>query len=271
MKKRIVALMLALLMAFVLVGCDSKDYEEAMGLFEAGQYAAAEAMFLELGDYENSAEMVNRCRYEKAQQQYREGDYQGAAAAFTALGNFQDSKEMVKKANFQILREYVLENGEADDGTVMLSTIYDGAVVAVFAAEDDKDHLELAYYSESNILAKFTYTTVVEITCGEDEGSMVSEHDMDMYYSGRYAYSEADYEGVFAISKFTRTSRVTLTSYNEKAMNIYGRVTTDTDVENAPADDLHTHLYTMIDGIAAYLEDNNVGVTIQDIGFASWE
>lgn len=271
MKKRIIAVLLVVTMVFLLAGCDSMDYKEAMELYDAGRYSAAEAIFLELEDYEDSAEMAKRCRYMMAKDLYREGDYKGAAAMFSQLGRFEDSKEMARKANFQIAREFVLDNGEYIDGGYMATYAYGGAIVGLVAYEDDEDTLLLVHYTETNILAEFTYTTSIILDCTSDEAGLEAEHDMFMYYSGSYASSDWEYEGNFSVSQFTRDSRITLTDYYEYSVNIYGYVTTEDDVDEAPVEDLHTHIYDLIDGINSYLESENTGITVQDLGFDSWE
>ena len=46
----------------LLVGCDSSDYHEAVGLQEEGKYSDAAALFESLGDYEDSSARLNQCR-----------------------------------------------------------------------------------------------------------------------------------------------------------------------------------------------------------------
>lgn len=64
-KKLCILLALAMLLSLTLAGCssDKDNYEEATRLFENGSYAEAKAIFTELGDYENSAEMAAECDY----------------------------------------------------------------------------------------------------------------------------------------------------------------------------------------------------------------
>ena len=52
--KKILALVLALAMAFALCGCAGSDYKKAVGLYEAGDYEAAKEIFTKLKDYEDS-------------------------------------------------------------------------------------------------------------------------------------------------------------------------------------------------------------------------
>lgn len=59
--KKIIAVLIVLVMILSLAGCDSSKYKEAMQMYERGEYAEAKEIFLELGDYEDSASMVKQC------------------------------------------------------------------------------------------------------------------------------------------------------------------------------------------------------------------
>lgn len=65
--KKAVALLLALSMVFAICGCgdsQKKDYEKAVSLFDEGSYEEAQAIFEELGDYEDSSSYVEKCKIE---------------------------------------------------------------------------------------------------------------------------------------------------------------------------------------------------------------
>jgi len=100
-KSRLVAMILVFALTVCLAGCDSSDYKKATGLYEEGKYEEAIAIFEELGDYENSADMVNVCRYDLAKSLYDAGDFDGAKPVFEALGNYNDSADMVSDCTYQ--------------------------------------------------------------------------------------------------------------------------------------------------------------------------
>lgn len=60
--KRVVSLALALLMCFMLTGCDSSQYKQATSLYEEGRFEEAAAKFMELGRYKYSEEMAQKCK-----------------------------------------------------------------------------------------------------------------------------------------------------------------------------------------------------------------
>lgn len=77
-------------------------YNSAVELFEKGEYTEAEAAFIALGDYKDSAKMAARCslqsNYDAAMQLYYDGKYAQATWAFEALGDYEDSAEQKEKA-----------------------------------------------------------------------------------------------------------------------------------------------------------------------------
>ena len=77
-------------------------YQAAMTLFDNADYTAAEAAFIALGDYKDSAHMAARCPiqpdYDAAMQLYYNGKYAQASWAFESLGDYEDAPEQTEKA-----------------------------------------------------------------------------------------------------------------------------------------------------------------------------
>ena len=99
MKKRIcLSLCMVLTAAAILTGCGKGgDYKKAMSMYENGQYEEAAAKFTELGDYEDSQDMVMACNYEAAKVLFDAGDYEEAKKAFAELGDYEKSPDYIKK------------------------------------------------------------------------------------------------------------------------------------------------------------------------------
>ena len=91
--KKFIALLLTFLLVISLTGCKGSDYKQAMELYANDDYAAALAIFTELGDYKDSSSMVSKCKYAMAQQLILDGDYEGALVLFEELGDYKDSAE----------------------------------------------------------------------------------------------------------------------------------------------------------------------------------
>lgn len=75
-------------------------YEEAVGFIEQENYDRAISTLNELGDYKDSAELLEEAKEIKTEQDYIaamnfliSGDYDDALTAFSALGNYKDSEK----------------------------------------------------------------------------------------------------------------------------------------------------------------------------------
>lgn len=73
-------------------------YNNAISLYDSGNYDEAKEAFILLDDFKNSNEMVKACDYDMAMQLYYDGNYPQAAWAFRDMDEFKDSSEMQKKA-----------------------------------------------------------------------------------------------------------------------------------------------------------------------------
>ena len=102
MKRRISWVLALCLVLLALTGCDSSDYKKAQELFEAGEYEAAEQLFDQLGDYEDSKDMVEKCKYSAACELKETGDYEDVAAAFEKLGDYEDAPALKLECEYQI-------------------------------------------------------------------------------------------------------------------------------------------------------------------------
>ena len=85
MKKHPIIPCLLICLAFLLMGCNSTDYQKAVGLQEAGEYAQAASIFESLGDYEDSADRVLECKYSIAESYVDSGKYEEAIQAFSEI------------------------------------------------------------------------------------------------------------------------------------------------------------------------------------------
>ena len=77
--------------------------DEAERLFEAGAYAEARTLYLELGDRacaDLCTERLDYARYEEAKRLLDEGDYSAAEAILTELAPYNDSAELLKECAF---------------------------------------------------------------------------------------------------------------------------------------------------------------------------
>ena len=274
MKKRILSILLICALLLALAGCAPMDYKKAQNMMRNGEYNAAAEIFEALGEYKDSAELLMQCRKGAADQLMENGQYVQAAEAYLALGNYGNSAGLYKKARFYQFWQYVLDNGEAlDDGSKVLSTTFNSKTVLVNAEEARPGALYLYLHQTKNFSAlnvTFTYDLILDVSCDSDNAELTSEHGMVLKIGSSTGTNDSTYQGHFSMSSFTRSSRITLTSYNKVGVDVYGKTTTSNDIDEAPVEDLHTHLYDLLDGVKQILDTTNTGVTFQELGFAAW-
>jgi len=109
MLKRMISVVLCLVLALSLCGCEKLDYQKAVELYEAGGYEGAKAAFEALGEYEDSAEYAAKAQliidYRDAIELYAAENYEEAAALFETLGEHEKSKDYLKKIEVKLLEQ----------------------------------------------------------------------------------------------------------------------------------------------------------------------
>ena len=127
LKKTLSVLLIA---AFMLsaAGCSMIDYKKAEKLKNDGDYAAAQEMYIALGDYKDSAELADECGYQVAKAAYDSGDYETAAGLFDELGSYKNSAELKQDCDDRMLSAKLV--GKWVSGSVDIADV----VQAVFDA-----------------------------------------------------------------------------------------------------------------------------------------
>lgn len=106
-------------------GLPYQRYRQAVAAFNEGNYEQAEATFLALDAYGDSADYVLRCRYETAKAQLAQGDagsLASARSAFAALGDYSDAAAQVTECDYRQAL-LLLDAGDRDGAAVILSTL----------------------------------------------------------------------------------------------------------------------------------------------------
>jgi len=75
LKRLSIITFLIILFSFSLVGCSSTKYNKALRLYDSGEYAQAAELFSELGEYENSIDMLNSCEDEIGMQEHSDYNF----------------------------------------------------------------------------------------------------------------------------------------------------------------------------------------------------
>lgn len=93
--KRVVTLLVALSLCLGLTGCSGLEYTKASRLYKKGEYAQALEIYQSLGNYADSAKMVQiaaqKADYVAAEAYFAAGEYTLALPLYEGLGMYSDS------------------------------------------------------------------------------------------------------------------------------------------------------------------------------------
>lgn len=136
-KTRLSILAILMVVSLLLTGCGKGGtYSKAMSLYEEGQFQEAAAKFLELGDYENSSEMVKACKYGEAEALFDAGSYEEAKTLFTELGDYENSAKYLTECDYNQANS-LLEAGDYESAISIFETLGD--------FNDSAEKLQAAY------------------------------------------------------------------------------------------------------------------------------
>lgn len=131
-RKRLVALLLCAAMVLSLSGCKRRNYNAAVSLIQFEEWTSAREIFVELGDYRNSAERVKQCDYHFAEVALEEKRYDDAVAMFEALGDYEDAKDRIPDCRYVEAKDALLDEEflEAEEKFLALGDYRDSADMA---------------------------------------------------------------------------------------------------------------------------------------------
>ena len=134
---------------------NEQNYASAQELMSGKKYAEAVKAYAELGDYEDSAEMLKLAKYKQASQLETAGKYEEAKAIYKELGTYEDSMAKVSSCTYNIAIT-LLDSGKFDDAKAVFETITDYA--------DSKDKVtECDYQKAVTLVAEKKYRDAIKI------------------------------------------------------------------------------------------------------------
>ena len=290
--KRIIAAVLVLALTLSLCACKSSDYKEATELYEDERYERARDIFAELGDYEDSAQMVMECDYQLALEHLEAGEYEQALAIFEGLGDYEDSTQRITECNYQIALEH-FDDGEyiqAREIFLQLGDYENSQDLVVQSARG----MVIEYVKENEIPDKtLTDMTVSRVTTENDQLLLVYAVGMSGFINidvrigmginldgttlvagteevSNYAADwSAEAGGIVDINSYKSTDIFEWSTVEASGYNANGRVTNDESTlwlrmfSTISVKEMTAHL-------AEVLESSGLGLTMADIGFTSY-
>lgn len=105
---------------------DINNYEKANKFLENGRYDDAYEAFKAMGDYEQAAELMLEAHYRKAMDHIAENELEEAQALFMELGQYKDSAQQAASFDMLLIEEQASYNAECE-GPLKTTYVYDAA------------------------------------------------------------------------------------------------------------------------------------------------
>lgn len=166
MKRKVVCCALAAALMLILTGCESRDYKEAVALFESGQYSQARTIFVDLADYEDSAQWAEKCCYQLALEAMEKKEYLQAKEYLEQAGDSPDALRMRKDYPETVIMAVLKEHGEL---------IHEAAdpsyTVTLYPETDEKIGIRYDFTAMVQEIEQ-TQELTITVTLGEKEAQM---------------------------------------------------------------------------------------------------
>ena len=157
--KKVFALFLVAIMMVSLCACDAVDYKDAKAAYDNGDYKAAREIFENLGDYEDSADMAEKCLLKEVDEllqgnwefesdiftqtyKFKNGTFTaGLTIANTSIDNVGDYRIDTDRQEIYVCYDYIISTSGKEPNTeekLLFTYTYDGSK---FVLKDSRDNI----------------------------------------------------------------------------------------------------------------------------------
>lgn len=301
MKRKILFSLVLCLLTLLVTGCKSSDDKKAQSLYTKGEYTLAKAMFEELADYEDSQDMVTECSYQLACKQLENCSYTEAMELLDTLGDYKDCRTKRKICNYYLAEEaleqgafdmaeaYLTQAGDYEDAKQILNrlpslrlmhylqthgdlsattNISDDSAYVVTLRKLTEEAVEITYKFDTSNSTVVTDTKVTMVlTLGQPELLVKGVHSMKISFFGKTSTTDEAAEGKLDIRTYQYGDKMFWDKTTYRGYDVNGNAMDSKNAffettSNAP-------LERAFKSVEAMLLDHNVGITIQQLGFAS--
>ena len=169
--KKILSVLLIAAFMLSAAGCSMIDYKKAEKLKNDGDYAAAQEMYIALGDYKDSAELADECGYQLAKAAYDSRDYETAAGLFDKLGSYKNSAELKQDCEDNLLTAKLV--GKWVSGSVDIADIVQAVFDALSGSMDVTALSANCDFSSCVLVLKAEFTDSGTFVLGYDASAFV--------------------------------------------------------------------------------------------------
>lgn len=185
---------LTLFSLFLLTGCDSSDYKEAISLYEQGEYEQAKEIFVSLGEYEDSINYSNECTMQIALSKIVDGEYETAVKLLESVYNLEGFASKVDEAitkynndnysNIVTALEKTTWYGNSDEETKIICYTFSGNSITqkeFYIDGNGKQDFSISCYkyivSKDAIVFVDSCNNITNVSYSYDNGELVLGND----------------------------------------------------------------------------------------------
>lgn len=297
--KSFTALFLVLTLCLSMTGCSQQSYRKAITLYNEGQYDAAATLFSELGDYEDSRELLTLSRYWEAISLMENGSYSLALPRFVKLGIYEDSVERAIECKYQMAIEayrshdyktaesFFLEQPQYQQTEEYLRRItwqkfFDSITAAggTLQSEQDDTVLSVTAAAPDQLIFSISVTKDMgygfydnlSLTLTRDslEADFSAASSFEMTFLGNLIGSVQTAAGKVNISACTAGTHLVAEEFQMTSTDNFGVTTTSTDPADCLMEDtMAKNLSALLTQIPLLLSESGINLTLADIGFPS--
>lgn len=255
--KNFFVVVLAAGMLLTLVGCKASEYNTADQLRQQERWMEAAAAYEALGDYEDSTEKAKECKYQYALNLMEMKVYDEAQEILLELGDYSEAAYYGSSIGWHRLAEYLRENDvpEREDK-------HSGYVMKLwYDAENEAIMLGCERNRSSSLRVRFT----AALTAGSTQAALEGSSSLML----KTAVLEDRGTTAWNIARYQVGDTVKWQEYE-----VSGNKGDGTPLSSDPAGlcaNAETPLRCMTQGLAAILEEIDLGVAMADLGFTSYE
>lgn len=238
-------------------GCSNSDYEKAKSLFNSGNYNEAIVAFQQLGDYEDSAEMVKECQYQLALQAINNHKYEEALNILTTIADYKDSEEIESSIKW----DYVLAS-LISGVNIQKPLSIDGEMVVVEIKLFDENGTLLLMSTRDNSTSGITSRQNYYLRINKDDDTIDLQGDGTIEVGTSIGTPKAS--GSFSASSYQKGQTISWSTQTAAEIKLFGRVGTFN--LNPPTE----YVGAMLESLENHLSLNAPLASMSDLGFLNY-
>ncbi|MCR5012224.1 MAG: toll/interleukin-1 receptor domain-containing protein [Lachnospiraceae bacterium] len=150
----------------------ASKYDIAKDALENENYNTAYALFSEIGDYKDAAELMNESKFTRGKAFLDSGDYDSAYELLGQIGSYQDADTLIADSKYERAGKYV-QNAEYNDAITLYDELGEYKDSKNKAEEARRALLEIALASEDYLTA---YDLYLDLGDSDSASALAEEH-----------------------------------------------------------------------------------------------